>query len=626
MSDPLQSGLSAGQAAYSGAAPKRMGISAADLSSVRGDVTSGLQTAAAQRKVLDTNAAKQAAGAYPTSGTSAAMYNYLRGQGGYPVNAVPSNQPVNTGGGTYGGTGTLPSVTRPPIRVYEDPTKTVKTQTDLATKAKTDPTKMGKVTQPTVNMPKPTLMQTLMATAGPAALGYYALNKSGGLDALGRGWDSLFGGSAANMGTATGADLSAFYDWGPATAAESVLPTVDASSIQALYENNPYMDWGAPVTTAETGITGATGVVSDSAIADAGLASAIDAGGAGLTGTVTGADLSAAYDLGAAGGAGGAEAGAAAAGATDYAALAAEYGPYVAAAYIADQVLLDGAISEGISDVVQGAGNVVEDVVGGAGDLVEDVVGGCYITTAATKHGGQKDDGEVLNTLRRFRDTYMRKDAEKNKDVAWYYKNAPKIVNAIDKMPEADAVYQKLYKQYILPAYHAIKKGENKRAFKLYKSLVKHAESVAGLHRGKELTKRYADGGNISVGSRYDPNIDGISQATPNMAFQPTVGRFAAGGISHLGDYSDGGRLLKGPGDGVSDSIPATIGGKQPARLADGEFVIPARIVSEIGNGSTEAGARKLYAMMDRVQAARRKTVGKGKVAKNTRADKYLPK
>ena len=99
----------------------------------------------------------------------------------------------------------------------------------------------------------------------------------------------------------------------------------------------------------------------------------------------------------------------------------------------------------------------------------------------------------------------------------------------------------------------------------------------------------------------------------------------AQGGISHLGDYSDGGRLLRGPGDGISDSIPATIGKKQPARLADGEFVVPARIVSELGNGSTEAGARKLYAMMDRVQKARKKTVGKGKVAANSRASNYLP-
>jgi hypothetical protein len=98
------------------------------------------------------------------------------------------------------------------------------------------------------------------------------------------------------------------------------------------------------------------------------------------------------------------------------------------------------------------------------------------------------------------------------------------------------------------------------------------------------------------------------------------------GGLGSLGSYSDGGRLLRGPGDGVSDSIPATIGRKQqPARLADGEFVIPARIVSELGNGSTEAGAKKLYAMMDRVQRARGKTTGKNKVAANSRADKYLP-
>ena len=98
-------------------------------------------------------------------------------------------------------------------------------------------------------------------------------------------------------------------------------------------------------------------------------------------------------------------------------------------------------------------------------------------------------------------------------------------------------------------------------------------------------------------------------------------------GIGTLGGYSDGGRLLRGPGDGISDSIPATIGARnpQPARLADGEFVVPARIVSELGNGSTEAGARKLYQMMDRVQNARKKTTGKKQIAANPRAEQYLP-
>jgi len=101
--------------------------------------------------------------------------------------------------------------------------------------------------------------------------------------------------------------------------------------------------------------------------------------------------------------------------------------------------------------------------------------------------------------------------------------------------------------------------------------------------------------------------------------------RMAAGGMSSLGSYSDGGRLLKGPGDGVSDNIPAVIGKRQPARLADGEFVLPARIVSEIGNGSTAAGARELYKMMARIQKNRSKTVGKDKVAVDAKSRKLLP-
>jgi hypothetical protein len=125
---------------------------------------------------------------------------------------------------------------------------------------------------------------------------------------------------------------------------------------------------------------------------------------------------------------------------------------------------------------------------------------------------------------------------------------------------------------------------------------------------GRAYTKKAAGGGMMGYA----------------MGGMPTYS--VGGGLGALGSYSDGGRLLRGPGDGVSDSIPATIGDKQqPARLADGEFVVPARIVSELGNGSTEAGAKKLYAMMDRVQRARGKTTGKNKVAANSRADKYLP-
>jgi hypothetical protein len=104
----------------------------------------------------------------------------------------------------------------------------------------------------------------------------------------------------------------------------------------------------------------------------------------------------------------------------------------------------------------------------------------------------------------------------------------------------------------------------------------------------------------------------------PNTAL--ASGGYMPGGIAMLA--KGGGRFLQGAGDGVSDNIPATIGGTRPARLADGEFVIDARTVSEIGNGSSNAGAKKLYAMMDRVHNERRKA----KRGKPSKADKFLPK
>lgn len=108
------------------------------------------------------------------------------------------------------------------------------------------------------------------------------------------------------------------------------------------------------------------------------------------------------------------------------------------------------------------------------------------------------------------------------------------------------------------------------------------------------------------------------------FSYDPSVyrPRFAKGGIADLGGYSDGGRLLKGPGDGMSDHIPATIAQKRPARLADGEFVVPADVVSHLGNGSTDAGAKQLYAMMDRVRAAR---TGNKKQGRKIRPQKFVP-
>jgi hypothetical protein len=127
----------------------------------------------------------------------------------------------------------------------------------------------------------------------------------------------------------------------------------------------------------------------------------------------------------------------------------------------------------------------------------------------------------------------------------------------------------------------------------------------------------YAEGGitDLTAGG-YDRMVGEQPMYSSNMA---------AGGISNLGSYSDyarGGRMLKGPGDGMSDSIPASIGGKRPARLATEEFVVPADVVSHLGNGSSDAGAKQLYAMMDKVRKAR---TGRKSQGKEIDPRKYMP-
>jgi hypothetical protein len=117
----------------------------------------------------------------------------------------------------------------------------------------------------------------------------------------------------------------------------------------------------------------------------------------------------------------------------------------------------------------------------------------------------------------------------------------------------------------------------------------------------------------------------GVKTAAAASSLDPET-MAAHGGImrSSLGGYAAGGnpRLLKGPGDGMSDNIPATIAGKQPARLADGEFVIPADVVSHLGNGSTDAGAKILHEMMTKV---RKERTGNPKQGKQINPRKFVP-
>jgi hypothetical protein len=127
----------------------------------------------------------------------------------------------------------------------------------------------------------------------------------------------------------------------------------------------------------------------------------------------------------------------------------------------------------------------------------------------------------------------------------------------------------------------------------------------------------FAEGGITNLASGGYDRI--VGEDSMNPAFM------ARGGISDLGGYSDyagGGRMLRGPGDGMSDSIPASIAGKRPARLADNEFVVPADVVSHIGNGSSDAGAKQLYAMMDRIRKAR---TGRKSQGREINPRRYMP-
>lgn len=147
---------------------------------------------------------------------------------------------------------------------------------------------------------------------------------------------------------------------------------------------------------------------------------------------------------------------------------------------------------------------------------------------------------------------------------------------------------------------------------------------LAPMANSKKIIKDYvnqAHGGDIgsvlSKATSGDPHAMAALDRLQKMNSQAMAG----GGLSDLGGYSDGGRMLKGPGDGMSDDIPATIAGKQPARLANDEFVVPADVVSHLGNGSSEAGAKQLYKMMDRVRQAR---TGTKKQGKQINPEKYL--
>jgi hypothetical protein len=159
-----------------------------------------------------------------------------------------------------------------------------------------------------------------------------------------------------------------------------------------------------------------------------------------------------------------------------------------------------------------------------------------------------------------------------------------------------------------------------------------------GLDMYKIAQEQFADGG--MTGYSYDPTTNSYKMMASGGLTSLKAGGLREGAfivpadvISHLGNGSSEagmkivqerlkGRPIKGPGDGMSDSIPTTIAGKQPARVANEEAEIPPEVVAALGGGSLEKGAKKLYAMMDKIRQDR---TGKKKQAPAVKADKYMP-
>jgi hypothetical protein len=159
-----------------------------------------------------------------------------------------------------------------------------------------------------------------------------------------------------------------------------------------------------------------------------------------------------------------------------------------------------------------------------------------------------------------------------------------------------------------------------------------------GLDMYKIAQEQFADGG--MTGYSYDPTTNSYKMMASGGLTSLKAGGLREGAfivpadvISHLGNGSSEagmkivqerlkGRPIKGPGDGMSDSIPTTIAGKQPARVANEEAEIPPEVVAALGGGSLEKGAKKLYEMMDKIRQDR---TGKKKQAPAVKAEKYMP-
>jgi hypothetical protein len=122
----------------------------------------------------------------------------------------------------------------------------------------------------------------------------------------------------------------------------------------------------------------------------------------------------------------------------------------------------------------------IEDTLGDVPIIGDILDSGCFITTAATK-GGETDKGYTLTQLRKFRDEYMRTDAQRNLEVEEYYRIAPKIVERISALPNADDIWKRIRNSFLAPAIAAYENKHYEGTYKIYKQLVDYTKTLTGV-------------------------------------------------------------------------------------------------------------------------------------------------
>lgn len=216
----------------------------------------------------------------------------------------------------------------------------------------------------------------------------------------------------------------------------------------------------------------------------------------------------------------------------------------------------------------------------------------------------------------------------------WFDAEQPKI-GYQGKVPEYKAMQRQVPTQYGYPDRMPGEYGQ--QYFTDTRYIDKNADDYA-TQLANAATATNDQAGQIAQSNRdqsahIEPLIDRMQQgytqyAKPTYAPQEEVQHFTRGGIAGIPRQRPPmpqgvGRYMRGPGDGMSDSIPAMIGGQQPAELGDGEFVVPADAVSHLGNGSSNAGASQLQEMIERVRKAR---TGQQQQGQQINPNKFMPR